>query len=88
MFISNLGHFFLGLMYSDSRPPTLPIAGVLNVLSTLSAPLKSLVPRAANFPLPVKPLHVDVVARAIVEEIENGGGSGIRDVDEIESLGD
>lgn len=75
-------------MYSDSRPPTLPLAAAFSLLSTLSAPIKSMIPRAASIPLPVKPLHVDVVARAIVEIVESGGGSGVREVDELESLGE
>ncbi|KAI9021166.1 hypothetical protein DFJ74DRAFT_768803 [Hyaloraphidium curvatum] len=77
-----------GLMYSDSRPPTLPIAAALSVLSSLSTPLRALIPRAADFPLPAKPLHVDVVARAVVELVVQGGGSGIRNADEIEELGE
>lgn len=75
-------------MYADSRPPTIPLAGVFSILSSLSSPIKSWIPRAADISMPVKPLHVDVVARAIVEVVESGGGSGVREVDEIEALGE
>jgi hypothetical protein len=72
-------------MYDSSRPFTLPIAAA----SRASAMANSFVGGILT-PLMgaggIKPLHVDSVANAVVEAVEDGEVKGVVDVDGLERL--
>ncbi|KAI1303385.1 hypothetical protein EDD11_005413 [Mortierella claussenii] len=74
-----------GFLSTPERPVTLPLAGLLQVSSSiLGNSLKGTIPFAQA--MSTKPLSMETLARAIVNSIENKSVRGIIDVEGIDEL--
>lgn len=76
-----------GFMYSEGRPATLPLAGILQTLNTVSKPCSRDI---ASLPLgtmiTTPALNIDTVAEAVIESIARTSLKGILDPNDIEKL--
>ncbi|KAH8548747.1 hypothetical protein BGW37DRAFT_504830 [Umbelopsis sp. PMI_123] len=76
-----------GYMYSDAQPATLPLAGVIEVLNTVTGPCSRDI---ASLPLgtmmTTPALNVDRVAEAVIESIARPNLKGILDVSDMQKL--
>ncbi|KAI9288236.1 hypothetical protein BC943DRAFT_318045 [Umbelopsis sp. AD052] len=76
-----------GFMYSDARPATLPLAGVIEALNTVAGPCSRDVASLPMGTLMTTPaLNVDRVAEAVIESIARPTLKGILDVGDMEKL--
>jgi hypothetical protein len=77
----------LGFMYSEGRPATLPLAGMIQTLNTVSKPCSRDI---ASLPLgtmiTTPALNIDTVAEAVIESIARTGLKGILDPNDIQKL--
>jgi len=76
-----------GYMYSDARPATLPLAGMIEALNTVTRPCSrdvSSLPLGTIMTTPA--LNVDTVAEAVIESIARPGMKGILDPSDIQKL--
>jgi hypothetical protein len=74
-------------MYSNARPATLPLAGMIEVFNTVTGPCSRDV---ASLPLgtmmTTPALNVDTVAEAVIESIARPNLKGILDPSDIQKL--
>lgn len=74
-------------MYSDARPATLPLAGVIEALNTVTGPCSRDVASLPLGTLMTTPaLNVDRVAEAVIESIARPNLKGILDVGDMQKL--
>lgn len=79
--------FISGFMYSDARPATLPLAGVIEALNTVTGPCSRDVASLPLGTLMTTPaLNVDRVAEAVIESIARPNLKGILDVGDMQKL--